>query len=178
MRKRKSIFLVVSLILFISIGFSVLSSNISINGSFSFLNNTWDIYFDNLEVSPGSVAAIESAKIMEEDNETINYEIKFTKPGDYYEFNVDIVNDGTIDAMISNITKSPLNEEQQKYLDYVVSYENGDSILENDIVRANGSVRIKIIVSFKTDISAQDLPVNGDCLNLSLSTDAIVVNEI
>ena len=71
-----------------------------------------------------------------------------------------------------------LNEEQQKYLDYVVSYENGDSILENDIVRANGSVRIKIIVSFKTDISAQDLPVNGDCLNLSLSTDAIVVNEI
>ena len=53
-----------------------------------------------------------------------------------------------------------------------------NSILENDIVRANGSVRIKIIVSFKTDISAQDLPVNGDCLNLSLSTDAIVVNEI
>ena len=48
-------------------------------------------------------------------------------PGDYYEFTVDIINNGTIDAMINNIIMYPtLSTEQAKYLKYEVNYENGE----------------------------------------------------
>ena len=43
-----------------------------------------------------------------------------------------IVNDGTIDAMVDSVEKSALTEEQQKYLDFDVTYDNGTPIRRCD----------------------------------------------
>ena len=44
-------------------------------------------------------------------------------PGDFYEFTVDIVNNGIIDTMIDSINKAlDLIVAQEKYLNYIIEY--------------------------------------------------------
>lgn len=48
-------------------------------------------------------------------------------PGEFYEFTVDVVNEGSIDAMIDSVVKTPeLTSAQAKYIKYEISYENGE----------------------------------------------------
>ena len=62
----KSIILLV--ILAIGIGYAYLTSNLSITGATEVVANTWDIHFDNLNVTNGSVTASTPAEI--DSNET------------------------------------------------------------------------------------------------------------
>ena len=54
-KKRKALFIIAAIILFISIGFAVLSTNLSINGLFTFPTNTWSIVLKNIVVDDTSV---------------------------------------------------------------------------------------------------------------------------
>ncbi|MBR6949961.1 MAG: hypothetical protein IKH54_07250 [Bacilli bacterium] len=47
----------VILILFISIGFAYLTRDLTLSGISSIFRNTWDVHFDNVVVSEGSVEA-------------------------------------------------------------------------------------------------------------------------
>ena len=81
------------------------------------------------------------------------------QPGDVYIFSVDIVNGGSIDAMIDSIEKMPtLTSKQAKYLNYTIEYQNREAINAKQLVEKNSSVRIKVKVEFRNDISASDLP--------------------
>ena len=94
--KKYTLFLIV--LLCISIGYAVLNTTLNINGKSSISKNTWDVHFDNVVVNSGSVEAIKIPTI--ENYTTLDFEAKLNLPGDYYEFTVDVVNNGTIDAMI------------------------------------------------------------------------------
>ena len=125
--KKKNISYTFVLILFllISIGYAALNSTLNINGKSSISKNTWDVHFDNIVVKDGSVEAIKLPTI--ENNTTVDFEVALNLPGDFYEFTVDVVNNGTIDAMIESITKTPdLTENQLKYINYKIEYQNGE----------------------------------------------------
>ena len=55
--------MILIIILTIGIGYAYLTSNLSINGTSEIASNVWDIHFDNLKVSDGSVSAINEATI-------------------------------------------------------------------------------------------------------------------
>ena len=55
-------------------------------------------------------------------NTEITYSINLELPGEYYDFTVDVVNKGTMDAKVSEVNNNQLTEEQQKYLSYQVTY--------------------------------------------------------
>lgn len=179
MRKRKKliVLLVVNIIIFLVVGYAVLTSNLAVNGNFTFTNNNWDVHFENLEVSEDSITAFTEAHILDNDNTKIDYSINLSKPGDSYVFFVDVVNRGTVDGMISNLTNNQLTTEQQKYLTYDVTYSSGSVINNNDAVNSQSKVRIKVSLSYKYDIDASLLPSTENNLNLSLSTDVVLATD-
>ena len=99
----------IALILFLSIGFCIgyaaLNTTLTINGTSTIEKNTWDVHFENLKVKEGSIEAIVEPTLS---SGTIisNFQLSLNKPGDFYEFTIDVVNDGTLDAMISSIEKN------------------------------------------------------------------------
>ena len=169
-RKNKSIYIVLIIIALIgiTIGYAVINTTLNINGKSSISKNTWDVYFDNIVVKEDSVEAVEIPTIT--DKTTVNFEVQLNLPGDYYEFTVDVVNAGSIDAMIESIEKTPaLTEEQAKYLNYTITYENDEAITTKQLVKKEESVRLKVKVELRKDIDPSDLPEVGDVLYLSFT---------
>ena len=165
--KKYPIILII-LLLGITIGYAALNSTLNINGRSNISKNTWDLYFDNVVVKDGSVEAIKLPTI--ENNTTVDFEVELELPGDFYEFTVDVVNNGTIDAMIESINKEPnLTTTQQKYLNYTIEYQNGEQIASKQLVSTNSFVRLKVRVEYKKDLTASDLPQNTETLNLGFS---------
>ena len=174
-KKKKIIYImmVIVLVVGISIGYAVLNSTLRINGTSTIEKNTWDVHFENIYVKEGSIVpTIEPA--ISNDTTISNFELILDKPGDFYEFYVDVVNRGTIDAMINSVVKTPdLTEEQKKYINYTIEYQNGEQITKNQLVSKNSFVRLKVLVEYKKDLSASDLPTETNTLVLGLDLNII-----
>ena len=161
MSRRKSkkyyIILILLLLLGVTFGYAVLNSTLNINGKSTVQKNTWDVHFENIQVKEGSVTATVDP-VISNNTSISNFEITLDKPGDFYEFTVDVVNDGSIDAMIESIIKTPeLTDEQKKYLKYEVEYVDGTSISESKLLKSGETKTISVLFSYRNDISVSDL---------------------
>ena len=173
-RNNKSIYIVLLMVVLISvtIGYAVINSTLNITGKSSISKNSWDIHFDNIVVKEGSVEAVKIPTI--ESSTTLDFEVSLNLPGDFYEFTVDVVNNGTIDAMIDGLNKTPdLTENQLKYINYIIEYENGEEVASKQLVKAGEFVRLKVRVEYKSDINAFDLPQSTETLNLGFTVNHI-----
>ena len=155
--------LIVSLLL-IGVVYALLQTNLQIDGIAKILHNTWDVHFDNIQISEDSVPIGENdsqATIDPENNCKIDFEVTLNIPGDFYEFTVDVVNEGTIDGMIGTLNKTLTinNETVQEvpdYLNYTITYDDGVEIEEHHKVSAGTVETYKVRLEFKTDI--EELP--------------------
>ena len=160
------------LLVSISMGYALLRTNLTINGTSKIKGNTWDIHFENLVVSTGSVelSTEDSAAVINTTTRTdITYTVTLNQPGDFYEFTVDAVNAGSIDGMVESVT-SKLNDTVittlPAYLDYSVSYSDGVEILPNQYLKAGETETYKVRIEFKKDIESTDLPTSVQTLTL------------
>ena len=184
MRKRYNKHLILNIIiiiiLIIGIGHASLASNLSITGTTDVSGNHWDIHFSETYNEESTGEIITSATTDEEDNTKLTFSIALTKPGDYYEFSVDIINGGTIDGMIGNIEQKINNQpisSLPNYLEYNISYIDGTEIDNNQILPAGRSVGIVVNVTYKSDISNEDLPSTTAYYTFSLNVDYIQKNN-
>lgn len=175
MKRRKNGFygMLILLILGIGIGYAILTTNLSINGITYINNASWDVHFANIQVSGGSVSADSPANI--DTDTSVSYEVTLSKPGDYYEFTVDVVNGGTIDAMIESVS-SKLNGVEisstnplPNYLGYSITYYDNVEIENNQLLNAGTTETYKIRVSYKMDINPEDLPGDDSTLSFLFS---------
>ena len=186
LRNKRSKFIILGLLLLaITVGYAVLSISDSISGISKINNASWNIYFDNIEVNNNSVAIVEenndkAATIDHEDNTKVNFSVTLDKPGNFYEFTVDAVNDGSMDAMIDLTTSmikigdnEPVeitDETLPKYLKYKVSYLDGGKILKNHELKANTHETYKVRVEYSRDVTGEDLPDEEVSLDFSFTT--------
>ena len=97
----------------LSIAYAALSAVLTINGNAEVVASNWNIHLDNPKVSSGSVT--KTLPVIS--GNTMTFSSSLVDPGDFYEFVVDVVNDGTIDAMIDSVSVTPtLTDSQKKYL--------------------------------------------------------------
>ena len=165
--KNNCIVFIMLLLLCIGIGYAVLNSTLIITGKSSISKNIWDVHFENVHITTGSVEAIKVPTI--ENSTSADFEVNLNLPGDFYEFYVDVRNSGTIDAMIDSVVKTPdLTEEQKKYINYIVSYQNGEEITAKQLVSSNEFLRLKVRVEYKKDLTVNDLPSETEILILGL----------
>ena len=169
--------IILLLLLSFAFGYAILNSDLIINGTSKIQENTWDVHFENIQVASGSVTTSASPTIS--DNTTISsVNLPLEKTGDFYEFTVDVVNNGTIDAMIDNITeKSELTDSQKKYLSYTVEYKNGEQIAAKQLLKSTEFARLKVRVEYKKNISASDLPTSNETLNLVFTVNYIQADD-
>ena len=167
-RKKAIKLFILILILILGIGYAALTTTLKINGTVDVSKATWDVHFENVNITNGSVTANPAPTSNNIDTIEMTYTINFTKPGDFFEFTVDVVNDGTIDAMIdvvSNKTYSSNGTTEitlPTYLTSTTTYEDGTPIAQNQKLVHETSEKIKVRVEFKKDIQASDLPSSGD----------------
>ena len=131
--KNNTLVLLVTLLAFMTIGYSILSTNLNITGASTINNLTLDIHWNNVQVNSNSNATVTSGATINSGKTEVAFNITLNKPGDLYEFTVDAVNAGTIDGMIDVITKK--------------------------VYQSNGTTETyKVRVYFKKDIEASQFP--------------------
>jgi len=172
-KDRKVLYVILCIVLIstftLTIAYAALNAVLTISGNAQVTASNWDVHFDNIKVTSGSVAG-DAPKITSPT--TATFSTTLNTPGEYYEFTIDVVNNGRIDAMIENITKTPtLSASQAKYLKYEITYQNGDSITTNQLVEKNSSIRLKVRIEYRKDLIASDLPTTTETLQLGLQLD-------
>lgn len=151
----------------VTVGYAALSTTLSITGKGTLSKNSWDIHFENLVIVDNGASVVTTAPTIDSTKTKVSFNITLSKPGDTYEFTVDAVNKGTIDAMLSGFSATSLTTDQQKYLTYTVTYSDGATISTKDYLKKGTSERIRVRVRFKDDLSATDLPSSAETLNLT-----------
>ena len=163
------------IVLCMGIGFSYLTSGLTIRGNTEVSGNSWDIYFENIQVLSGSVSS--PLPSIDTNKTKVNFAIELEKPGDYYAFTVNAVNNGTIDAMVDTIIKNNYDESTSKLFDYTVTYLDGREIEKNDFLGAKTTTTYKVLIQYKKDISPSDLSSTDIDLNLSFEVNYIQAIE-
>lgn len=182
-KKRNRIMLLLVLLLAVTIGFAALSTTLKINGTANISKNSWNIYWDNVANEQGVTAT--TPVIGDDENEGINtvvtWDVTLDKPGDFYEFTVDAVNAGTLDAMITDI-ESKLNgdiidstNKLPSYIKYTVKYADGKPILKNHLfpkaVDENTPTvePIKVRIEYSRDVTNEEVNNQVGTLSYTLS---------
>ena len=188
-------------VLGLTVAFAALSQTLTINGSAAVNAASWDIHF---EKTSGKETEVKGAATFTEptlSGTTIeNFSATLTKPGDSVIYYFDIVNKGTIDAVVSsydfpyafndcftNINKysycmnfdfngdGKVNAlDKSVYVDlfnYYLAYADTDkSVTRGDTLNAGATKHMKLVIEYKD--TATELPEN----NLTLtSSDPITI---
>lgn len=179
--KKKNIFIALFLLVIVSVGvgYALITSNVEVKGTMNISAMTWDIHFEDLEVADGSVSVLdENVAKIDDGKTTITYNVSLAKPGDFYEFTVNIVNNGTLDAKIekseismTNVTTGEnvdtTHADPKDYMNFtVVDADTGNPLALNEVLKAGGSRKIKVRVEYRNDISADDLPSKPQTIKL------------
>ena len=173
MKKNRKNGLVVAIVMLllvgISVGYAAISTTLNINGTSSIGGTTWDVHFENVKVSSGSVTATTAAKV-ETDTTKVTYAVTLSQPGDYYEFTVDVKNAGTLAAKLSAVpTLSGVSTAQDVYTNYTVTYSDGTTIKAGDTLAAGATKTLKVRVEFDSNITSSQLPTTAQSLTLACS---------
>ena len=161
-KNRTTVFLTLIIIIAVMvIGYTALQTTLNILGDTNIKGNSWDVHWANIQVKSGSTTDIITPATITNPTQ-VEFNINLNAPGDYYEFTVDAVKAGTIDAMVDVVSKKVFNSSNVEiqlpnYLLYEVTYPKGIPVEQNQLLAANSSETIKVRVEFKRDISEDDL---------------------
>ena len=175
-KKKRITILILAILLFgISVGYATLSTSLSIDGSSEISANTWDIHWDNIKVRSGSITTVATPATIKPNTTEVEFDVTFHTPGEYYEFTVDAVNAGTIDAMTSVVNNKIYEEDGStettlpSYLEYTVTYDDGVTIAQNHLLKAEERETYRVRVYYKRDIEASQLPQTAETYKFAFS---------
>lgn len=155
-----------------SIGYANFERDLNINGTANVGSSKWSIKFldSTYDETDGSVAADEESFNIAES--TLTYSVELTKPGDFYEFTIDVKNEGTFDANLTAITLPTLTEAQAKYLTHELyyngtKYTSSQSNIEDISLVSGASATVKVRVQYIQPANASDLPAAAQTITLN-----------
>ena len=151
------------LLLGLSIGFAMLSTVLKINGNTLISKNTWKVYWDEDSINVTEGSKISSTPTVGDDTEEdtlLSWSVSLDLPGDFYEFTIDAVNGGTLDAMIAGIDDD-VTPALPSYIKYSVTYADGtipdDYHLLKKAVNEPTRVKYRIRVEVLNSMTSEDL---------------------
>ena len=181
MKKRKNyqtilIVLLTLALVIMSIGYANFTRDLKLEGTTTIGSSNWSINFDDASYKESEGSTPATAKTI--NNTTMSYDVTLEKPGDFYEFTIDVNNVGDFDANLDAITLSSLTEAQKKYLSYKLIYKDQEfqtttTNLTNIILNKNtGTETVKVRIEYLVPENEADLPTEGEAnikLNATLS---------
>jgi len=156
-------------IVFMSIGFATYSRVLNINGTATVKSSKWSVHFNPQSFQETSDSV--EANTLTSGETSISFGVNLNKFNDKYEFDVNVINDGTIDAKLISITLGGLDENQKKYIDYKLTYDGIEYTSTtsnlNDLIAVQGTKPVNVIVQYKQPENYEDLPSDDVQLNLT-----------
>ena len=155
-------------ILSITLGYAYLHTDLSINGITNVSSANWNIYWNNIQYGSDNVTDVTTPATIQSGSTEVMFSVSFAEIGDTYEFTVDAVNDGTMNAMVDTVTSGvyaangTTPKDLPVYLDYVVAYSDGVPIEKNHLLEAGENETYKVRVHFKEETTASQLPSTAD----------------
>lgn len=126
-------------VLLLIIGITVISSSIEENST------SRGVYYDNFEYT-------DNVKFNGIDGFQLDYTAELNQIGDFYEISFDVINDSSYDVEIADY----FYHEDDSHVKYQLSYEDGESIKNGDILHSGKSRKILYRVSYYNGISSDD----------------------
>ncbi len=167
--RRGWIYLLLVITLFgVTLGYAYLNTELQINGTTNVSSASWNVYFNNVQFGSNNVTTVTTPATISTGKTEVSFNVDFKEPGDTYEFTVDAVNDGSIDAMISTFSKGvyAANGTTEKtlpdYLEYSVTYSDGIDIANKHLLESGKTETYKVRVHYKEDITSSQLPSTDD----------------
>ena len=166
---------VILIVAIVTIGYASLQANLEINGTANLGGAQWNVHLDNVVISNSNTGTASILPEVSDDGLSIDYTVTLSTPGDFYEFTVDVVNEGSIDAVLASHT---MTDPQMDTVGYEVKIYDEDEhdyfdVDWNDFELDAGDIRtLKVRVEFLKDADGDDLLAvieNGPTLNLSLT---------
>lgn len=161
-------------VLTMSVGFAVFTQTLNINGNTTVGASNWNVKFvtDSYAETSGSVTVSSADRTIT--GTSITYAVKLTKPGDFYEFTINVKNSGTFNAKLTGVTLSALTTEQSKYLTYKLTYNGTEystttSGLSVALSANNDVATVKVRVEYIQPTNPNDLPQEEVVIPLTAS---------
>lgn len=163
--KLLSLCVLIVAVLGLTIAFAALSQTLTINGSATAEKSSWDVRFENLNLSEktGTAEVSTSPSLTETTISGLN--ISLSKPGDKIIYEFDLVNNGSIDAKLTDIT---INNLIIKDLRECLSNATSDCVKKYDVNNDgafNANDTAVIGNSFDVNLYEGDTPVKVYTLN-------------
>ena len=137
-----------SLVLMLGVGYAYLNTEVSVVGAGKVTSSKWDVHFENIVVNENSFNSVEENPTIIDDS-TVTFNVGLDSPGQFYEFNIDVVNEGTIDAMIDDIVVSPeLTSVQKKMFRYEIKYDDGVNVEKYQSLKSKEKRTIKVLFKY------------------------------
>lgn len=162
-KRHMSLVLVLLLIAGIGIGYAALTAQLQINGTTTINAVTWDVHFENAQKTSNST--VDGTVTIENGDDgkastKATYTTTLAKPGDKYEFTIDVVNKGSIDAKLKSQSFGTLTTDENKLLVYTVDGvpENGTVLTKKVDASTFGHYTITVTVEYNPAITAEQLP--------------------
>ncbi len=178
MKKKKDgkwiILLLVVLVMGFSIGYAYLSSNLAINGVAEVSSSSWDVYWDNVSVIENNVNYVDNVPTISQGLTEVTFGITVRLPGESYDFSVDAVNGGSLDAVVNVVTTKIYEDdgvterELPDYLEVSITNYDGTPISQNQLLEAGARSTYKVRVHYKENITADDLPDTDEAMIIKI----------
>ena len=160
----------------LGLGYAYLQTDLAIVGVTKLKDNEWNVHFDNVQPVPGSVEPVTAPSIS--DLTTVSFAAQLENPGDKYEFYIDVVNSGTIDAMVDSLILLPeLTTDQAKYFSYNVIYSDGIEIEKYHLLEAGSTETLKVSFKYLENADTTNYPQADTTFNVSVTVNYIQANE-
>lgn len=166
--KKVSITILFLVITMMGVGYAYINSTLNIGGTTKIIKNTWDVHFDNITTVNSTLTDDESITIST-DKTNVTFNVNLETIEDAYQIDLDVVNDGGIDAMLNSISLTGLTDAQKEYLEFYATYNNGESLTINDLLPSKEFDVISVFIKYKDGLSLDNLSDTADYLTLNLT---------
>lgn len=168
-RKSKGIIIGVlcAVIVFMSIGFAALSSQLKINGNAT-ISDTWNVQIASITKKEGSTGVTETAQPTHTAT-TANFNVSLKEPGDYAIYTVTVKNTGSLDAVLTRITETE-GEGGSAAIKYTVTPAAG-SEQGSDLPKTTGTHTFDVKVEYLSTAVGENAPEANASKSLTVTLD-------
>ena len=174
--ERKTIILLVAVLLFMAVGFAAYSQTLNIGGGTSgtsskaVFKNAWNVHYKTGTLQESGTATVTPTSSLTATDFTFN--VTLNKPGDTYVATWQVINEGTVKAKLTDINLSNLTDAQKKYVEYKLTYDStaytaSTSGLSNEIAANGGTKDVTLTITYKSPATQDELPKSDETITIN-----------
>ncbi len=183
-KERGVLLLLIVAVLLMTIGFAAYTQTLNINGTVTVKGSPWNVHYVEGSITPSANSATASSATIDKTN--FAFTVTLEKPGDFYEAEIKVINEGSMEAILKKVTMGLSAKDKDnatvdtkalaKYLTYTITYNNGSTYstttegLSTSLPK-NTTHPVKVKVTYVQPDEADDLPAKDVTVTVTGSLD-------